>query len=214
MCDPTLIASIGAQVVGAQMQGNALKGANAEKALLMRQNAEQNRQLEDTQRAAIQEAVVAADSTAGKPGMEAAAVDLSNILKAAITGGGAQTNTRTSSAPQIVRDAEAAAAQTAMMKANQRASAIASLDATSKYLGTTIAPKIADAAAIGGMTGNFMSGNSAVTDTGLQYAASKAYSPMAQILSGAGQTGMAYGLYDPKKGVPVDKPVNKIVSTA
>ena len=209
MCDPTLIASIGAQVVGAQMQGNALKGANAEKALLMRQNAEQNRQLEDTQRAAIQEAVVAADSTSGKPGMEAAAVDLSNILKAAITGGGAQTNTRTSSAPQIVRDAEAAAAQTAMMKANQRASAIASLDATSKYLGTTIAPKIADAAAIGGMTGNFMSGNSAVTDTGLQYAASKAYSPMAQILSGAGQTGMAYGMYDPDK-VPTDK----IVSTA
>ena len=197
MCDPTLIASIGAQVVGAQMQGNAMKSANADKALLMRENQQKNRQLEDTQRAVIQEAVAAADSTAGKPGMEAAAVDLSNILKAAITGGGAQTNTRTSSAPQIVRDAEAAAAQTAMMKANQRASAIASLDATSKYLGTTIAPKIADAAAIGGMTGNFMRGNSAVTDTGLQYAASKAYSPMAQILSGAGQTGMAYGLYKP-----------------
>ena len=197
MCDPTLIASIGAQVVGAQMQGNAMKSANADKALLMRENQQKNRQLEDTQRAAIQEATSAADSTAGKPGMEAAAVDLSNILKAAITGGGAQTNTKTSSAPQIVRDAEAAAAQTAMMKANQRASAIASLDATSKYLGTTIAPKIADAAAIGGMTGNFMSGNSAVTDTGLQYAASKAYSPMAQILSGAGKAGMAYGLYKP-----------------
>ena len=209
MCSPTLVASIGAQVVGAQMQGNAMKSANADKALLMRQNQQKNRQLEDTQRAAIQEAVVAADSTAGKPGMEAAAVDLSNILKAAITGGGAQTNTRTSSAPQIVRDAEAAAAQAAMMKANQRASAIASLDATSKYLGTTIAPKIADAAAVGGMTGNFMRGNSAATDTGLQYAASKAYSPMAQILSGAGQTGMAYGLYDPDK-VPTDK----IVSTA
>lgn len=209
MCSPTLVASIGAQVIGQQVQGNAVKDANAGKALLMRENAERNRMLEDTQRAAIQEAVVAADSTAGKPGMEAAAVDLSNILKAAITGGGAQTNTRTSFAPQIVRDAEAAAAQTAMMKANQRASAIASLDATSKYLGTTIAPKIADAAAIGGMTGNFMSGNSAVTDTGLQYAASKAYSPMAQILSGAGQTGMAYGMYDPDK-VPTDK----IVSTA
>ena len=208
MCTPTLIVSALAQAGGAQMQGNAIKDANRSKALLMRENAEQNRQLEDTQRAAIQEATAAADSTAGKPGMEAAAVDLSNILKAAITGGGAQTNTRTSSAPQIVRDAEAAAAQTAMMKANQRASAIASLDATSKYLGTTIAPKIADAAAIGGMTGNFMRGNSAATDTGLQYAASKAYSPMAQILSGAGQTGMAYGLYDPDK-VPTDK----IVST-
>ena len=210
MCDPTLIASIGAQVVGAQMQGNAIKSANADKALLMRENAEQNRMREDTQRAAIQEATAAADSTAGKPGIESAAVDLSNILKAAITGGGAQTNTRVGSAPQIVRDAEAAAAQAAIMKADQRAGAIANLDATSKYLQTTIAPKIADAAAIGGMTGNFMRGNSAVTDTGLQYAASKAYSPMAQILSGAGQTGMAYGLYDPKKGVPVDK----IVSTA
>ena len=211
MCDPTLIASIGAQVVGAQMQGNAMKSANADKALLMRQNQQQNRQLEDTQRAAIQEATAAADSTAGKPGIESAAVDLSNILKAAITGGGAQTNTRTSSAPQIVRDAEAAAAQAAMMKANQRASAIASLDATSKYLGTTIAPKIADAAAIGGMTGNFMRGNSAVTDTGLQYAASKAYSPMAQILSGAGKTGMAYGLYKPDEIVLTDTVVKDVV---
>lgn len=211
MCDPTLIASIGAQVVGAQMQGNAMKSANADKALLMRQNQQQNRQLEDTQRAAIQEATAAADSTAGRPGMEAAAVDLSNILKAAITGGRAQTNTRTSSAPQIVRDAEAAAAQTAMMEANQRASAIASLDATSKYLGTTIAPKIADAAAIGGMTGNFMRGNSAVTDTGLQYAASKAYSPMAQILSGAGKAGMAYGLYKPDEIVLTDTVVKDVV---
>ena len=208
MCNPVL-ASIGAQIVGQQVQGNAVKSANAGKALLMRENAEQNRMLEDTQRAAIQEARSVADSTAGKPGIEAAAVDLSNILKAAITGGGTQTNTKTSSAPQIVRDAEAAAAQAAMMKAQQRAGAIANLDATSKYLGTTIAPKIADAAAIGGMTGNFMSGNSAVTDTGLQYAASKAYSPMAQILSGAGKTGMAYGMYDPDKVVPENKIISK-----
>lgn len=205
MCNPTLIVSALAQAGGAQMQGNAIKSANAEKALLMRENAEQNRMLEDTQRAAIQEATSAADSTAGKPGIEDAAVDLSNILKAAITGGGAQTNTRVSSAPQIVRDAEAAAAQAAIMKAKQRAGAIANLDATSKYLQTTIAPKIADAAAIGGMTGNFMSGNSATTDTGLQYAASKAYSPMAQILSGAGQTGMAYGLYKPDEIVLTDQ---------
>jgi hypothetical protein len=210
MCDPTLIATIsaGAQVAGAQMQNNAVKDANRSKALMMRENQQSNRRMEDTQRAAIQDATSAADSTAGKPGIDAAAVDLSNILKAAITGGGgAQTNTRTSSAPQIVRDAEAAAAQAAIMKAQQRAAAIANLDATSKYLGTTIAPKIADAAAIGGMTGNFMRGNSAVTDTGMQYAASKAYSPMAQILTGAGQAGMSYGLYDPNKVVPTDKVV-------
>jgi hypothetical protein len=205
MCNPTLIVSALAQAGGAQMQGNAIKSANAEKALLMRENAEQNRMQEDTQRAAIQEATAVADSTAGKPGIEDAAVDLSNILKAALTGGGTQTNTKTSSAPQVVRDAEAAAAQAAIMKAKQRAGAIANLDATSKYLQTTIAPKIADAAAIGGMTGNFMRGNSATTDTGLQYAASKAYSPMAQILSGAGQTGMAYGLYKPDEIVLTDQ---------
>ena len=199
MCDPTLIASGLAQVAGAQMQNNATKDANRSKALMMRQNQEQNRQLEDTQRASIQDATSAADSSVARPGMEEAAVDLSNILKAAITGGGgAPSDAVSRSAPQIVQDAQAAATNAAIDGARQRANAIANLDATSQYLGTTIAPKIAESAAVGGMTGNFMRGNSAVTDTGMQYAASKAYSPMAQILSGAGQAGMSYGQFEDK----------------
>ena len=199
MCDPTLIASGLAQVAGAQMQDNKIQDANRSKALMMRKNQEQNRQLEDTQRASIQEATSAADSSTARPGMEEAAVDLSNILKAAITGGGGAPNNSVSrSAPQIVQDAQTSATNAALADARQRANAIANLDATSQYLGTTIAPKIAEAAAVGGMTGNFMSGNSAVTDTGMQYASSKAYSPMAQILSGAGQTGMAYGQFEDK----------------
>ena len=206
MCNPTLIVSALAQAGGASMQNSAMKDANRSKALMMRENAEQNRQLEDTQRAAIQDATSAANSANARPGMEEAAVDLSNILKAAITGGsGARTNTMSSSAPQIVQDAEMAATQTAIAEAQNRASTIASLDATSKYLGTTIAPKLADAAAVGGVTGNFMRGNSSVADTGMQYASSKAYSPIAQILSGAGQTGAAYSLYDPDKVVPTDQ---------
>ena len=208
MCNPTLIVSALAQAGGASMQNSAMKNANRSKALMMRENAEQNRQMEDTQRAAIQEATSAADSSNARPGMEEAAVDLAAILKSAITGGGgAPRNAVSRSAPQIVQDAQTAATSAAVNDARQRAAAIANLDATSQYLGTTIAPKIADAAAVGGMTGNFMRGNSAVTDTGMQYASSKAYSPMAQILSGAGRTGMAYGQYDGNKVIPADKVV-------
>ena len=199
MCDPTLIVSGLAQFAGTQVQNNATKDANRSKALMMRQNQEQNRQLEDTERASIQDATSAADSSVARPGMEEAAVDLSNILKAAITGGGgAPSDAVSRSAPQIVQDAQAAATNAAIDGARKRANAIANLDATSQYLGTTIAPKIAESAAVGGMTGNFMRGNSAVTDTGMQYAASKAYSPMAQILSGAGQAGMSYGQFEDK----------------
>ena len=208
MCDATLIASTMAQVAGASMQNNAMQDANRSKALMMRENQERNRQLEDTQRASIQEATAASDASTARPGMEEAAVDLSNILKAAITGGGgAPGNAVSRSAPQIVQDAQTSATNAALVQARNRANAIANLDATSQYLGTTIAPKIAESAAVGGMTGNFMRGNSAVTDTGMQYASSKAYSPMAQILSGAGQTGMAYGQYDGKKVIPADKVV-------
>ena len=206
MCNPTLIVSAIAQGAGAAMQNSAVKDANATKAMMMRQNQEKNRALEDAQRAAIVDATGAADSTAGKQGINNAAVELSDILKSAITGGG-QFNKASAvgGAPRIVEDTRAAAVANAIGEARARADAVAQLDATSRYLQTTVAPKIADSAAIGGLTGNFMRGNSGVTDTGLQYAQSKAYSPMAQILSGAGRTGMAYGLYDGDKVVPTEE---------
>lgn len=206
MCDPTLIVSAIAQGAGAAMQNSAVNDANATKALMMRQNQDQNRALEDSQRAAIVNATGAADSTAGKQGIENAAVELSDILKSAITGGGQFNKAAPASdAPRIVEDARAAAVAKAVSEAKAKADAVAKLDATGRYLQTTVAPKIADSAAIGGLTGNFMRGNSNVLNTGLQFAQSKAYSPMAQILSGAGRTGMAYGLYDGDKVVPTEE---------
>lgn len=206
MCNPTLIVSAIAQGAGAAMQNSAVKDANATKALMMRQNQDQNRALEDSQRAAIVNATGAADSTAGKQGIENAAVELSDILRSAITGGGQFNKAAPASdAPRIVEDARAAAVAKAVSEAKAKADAIAKLDATGRYLQTTVAPKIADSAAIGGLTGNFMRGNSNVLNTGLQFAQSKAYSPMAQILSGAGRTGMAYGLYDGDKVVPTEE---------
>lgn len=202
MCDPILIAgaSAVAQGAGAAMQNRSVQDANATKALIMRQNQERNRALEDSQRAAIQDATNVASATTGRPGIENAAVELSDILRSAITGSAGMKNMApVSAAPRVVQDTRAAAMAAAIEEARQRANAAAQLDATSRYLQTTVAPKVADAAAIGGLTGNFMRGNSSVADTGLQFAQSKAYNPLAQILSGAGRVGMAYGLYDDPK---------------
>ena len=206
MCSPTLVISALAQGAGAAMQNRAVKDANATKALMMRQNAERNRALEDSQRAAINDATGTIESNTGQQGMDAAAVELSDILKAAITGGGQfNKSSAVSGAPRIVEDTRAAAVAEAIGEAKARADAVAQLDATSRYLQTTVAPKIADSAVIGGLTGNFMRGEGNVLNTGLEYAQSKAYSPMAQILTGAGQTGMAYGLYDGDKVIDPDK---------
>jgi hypothetical protein len=85
------------------------------------------------------------------------------------------------------------------MRAAQDAQNIAKLDAANRFLTQTIAPKIADSAATGQLTGNFMRGNTNVLDTGMRSAASMARSPMAQLLQGAGQVGLGYSLYDPDK---------------
>jgi len=92
---------------------------------------------------------------------------------------------------------QAAVAQAATnMRAMQDAQNLAQLDASSRYLNQTIAPKIADSAATGQLTGNFMRGNTNVLDTGMRSAQSMARSPMAQILQGAGRVGVGYGLYE------------------
>ena len=55
MCDPILIAgaSAVAQGAGAAMQNRSVQDANATKALIMRQNQERNRALEDSQRLSL-----------------------------------------------------------------------------------------------------------------------------------------------------------------
>lgn len=208
MCDPITIASIGAQVVGAQIQNNATKDANRSMAMMMDQNAAKNRALEDSQAAAIQGATAVAGADAGKTGMGEASNAIadalrSTIINAAMKGPAQGVSTR--NGPQIIQDAIAGAAAEAQAKAEAQASAVAQLDGINQYLTTTVTPKIADSAVAGALTGNFMRGESNVLDAGMKYAQSKAYSPTAQILSGLGQVGTAYGLYedkiiDPNKG--------------
>ena len=200
MCDPITIASLGAQAVATGIQNNATRAANRGMAGLMDQNRQNNRALEDSQRAAIQQATTSAGAQTGKQGMADAGDQLSQILKSAIVNAAMKNNAPgQNSGPKIVQDANAAAAARARAAANQRAAAIAKLDATNQYLQTTVAPKLADAQAAGQLTGNFMRGNSNVLNSGLQYERSKAYSPLAQLLGGAGKVGLSYGLYDGDK---------------
>lgn len=206
MCDPTTLISVGAQVAGAAIQQNAANRAQRGQAALLRQNRQQNRQLEDSQRAAIQTATKPIESTAGKQGIDDAASALANVLRSAISGNTGKVGAVNRSAPKIVQDAVAAANAQAVAKAQAQANAVAKLDGLNQYLQTTVAPKIADASATGQLTGNFMRGNQSVLDTGLRYEGSKAYSPLAQILSGAGQVGLSYGLSDMDKADKVVKP--------
>jgi len=200
MCDPTVIASIAAQGAGVALQNRAANKANNLQALRMQQTRERNRGLEDQQAAAIQNSTNAISSNAGKQGMEAAGQELSRILQAALTQRSAPMTASDRAAPKVFMDQAAAAQAATNMRAMQDAQNIAQLDASSRFLNQTIAPKIADSAATGQLTGNFMRGNSNVLDTGMRSAATLANSPLAQVLQGAGRVGVGYSLYDPDKG--------------
>lgn len=199
MCDPMTIGSIVAQGAGVALQNRAANKANALQALRMQQTRERNRGLEDQQAAAIQNSTNAIASNVGKQGIEAAGNELSKILQAALSQRRSPVTASDRSAPKVFMDQSTAAQIATNMRAAQDAQNIAKLDAANRFLTQTIAPKIADSAATGQLTGNFMRGNTNVLDTGMRSAASMARSPMAQLLQGAGQVGLGYSLYDPDK---------------
>ena len=199
MCDPMTIGSIVAQGAGVALQNRNVNKANALQALRMQQTREKNRGLEDQQAAAIQNSTNAIASNVGKQGIEAAGNELSKILQAALSQRRSPVTASDRSAPKVFMDQSTAAQIATNMRAAQDAQNIAKLDAANRFLTQTIAPKIADSAATGQLTGNFMRGNTNVLDTGMRSAASMARSPMAQLLQGAGQVGLGYSLYDPDK---------------
>ena len=199
MCDPMTIGSAIVQGAGVAIQNRNENKSNALQALRMQQTRERNRGLEDQQAAAIQNSTNAIASNVGKQGIEAAGNELSKILQAALTQRRAPMTASDRSAPKVFMDQAAVAQAATNMRAMQDAQNIAKLDASSRYLNQTIAPKIADSAATGQLTGNFMRGNTNVLDTGMRSAASMARSPLAQVLQGAGKVGLGYSLYDPDK---------------
>ena len=99
--------------------------------------------------------------------------------------------------PSIVSDTQAEEFAAADAFNSQQNQALANLNSFGQYLKETINPALTQSAADTALMGNFMRGNSSVLQSELEAANDKAYSPMAQLLTGAGRTMTGYGLYSP-----------------
>ena len=124
-----------------------------------------------------------------------AATDLANLFRS--NTGAAPGMNMSPNAPQIVQDAMVEAFKAAEAKNEEMNVKLANLESVGDYLKTTINPQLNKSGAVGTMMGSFIRGNAAPYEQELEAANRLAYSPMAQLLSGAGRAGMNYGLYSP-----------------
>ena len=194
MCNPLMI-SLAAQGAGAVMQNSATRRAENEKARLSQLQSDRNMAREKEARDATAKSVAMMNRGNFDQGTAAAATDLANLFRAN-TGAAPGSNLRPD-APQIVKDAMVEAFKVAEAKNEEMNTKLANLESVSDYLNTTINPQLNDSAAIGTMMGSFIRGNAAPYEQELEAANRLAYSPVAQILSGAGRAGMNYSLYSP-----------------
>jgi hypothetical protein len=200
MCEPVLIMSTMAQVAGASMQQNAANNAEQAKALAMRNNADRQRGLEDQSRVGVTNSTTEMQRPNFDEGVGEQTNVLSALYDAAVGSGAAQPALSPSSgnAPRVVQDAMTTALSAEANRAAADNMKLANLKNVGQYLRGTIDPMLTDSASQIAMNGNFMRGNSSVLGSELEAANQKAYSPMAQLLTGGGQVGMGYGLKAPK----------------
>ena len=187
--------SLAAQGAGAVMQNSATRRAENEKAKLRQRQSDRNMARETEARDATAKSTDMLNRNNFDQGAAAAATDLANLFRAN-TGAAPGSNLRPN-APQIVQDALVEAFKVAEAKNEEMNTKLANLQSVSDYLNTTINPQLNDSAAVGTMMGSFIRGNAAPYEQELEAANRLAYSPMAQILTGAGRAGTQYSLYSP-----------------
>lgn len=195
MCNPYLAAGIAAQVGGAVVQNQAAKRANNARAAALSANSARNTALEGEARTAMNDVTQQFAAQNMDPGMGAETNRLAGIYNELTGRNAAPVMPSSAGAPALIRDtneAEMAKAVQFGMDQNQR---LADLNSFGSYLANTISPQMNNSAAVAQMTGNMMKGNSSVLQSELEAANNKAYSPTAQLLSGAGQVATGYGLY-------------------
>jgi len=204
MCNPTLITAAAAQVGGMSMQANASRKAEDARALAMRNTSNKNLAVEQQAAAAVGDSVALMDKPSFDQGVDGEASNLAKIFNAN-TGQNVLPTNSTVGVPSIIEDANMQEMALAAAENAKRNSQLSSLNSVSSYLGSTINPAFSDSSARGAMAGNFMQGNSNGLQSQLDAANQLAISPMAQLLTGAGQVGFGYGLKSPKV---IDSPVN------
>lgn len=194
---PSLIAGIAMQGLGTLLQMRAARNAENARAAAVSANADRNRRLENEAAASIGVSRDQFDRTENfDPGMESAASEIASQYNANTTPMPVNVGNR-AGVPQIVADAQAAELANAEAFNRQQNEALANLNSFGTYLKQTINPALSQSAADTALVGNFMRGNSNVLQAELEAANSKAYSPMAQLLTGGGRVLTGYGLYSP-----------------
>lgn len=194
MCNPLML-SLAAQGAGAVMQNSATRRAENEKARLRQLQSDRNMAREMEARDATNVSTNMMNRGSFDQGTANAATELANLFRA--NTGAAPGMNMSPNAPQIVKDAMVEAFKAAEAKNEEMNTKLANLESVSDYLKTTINPQLNSSGAVGTMMGSFIRGNAAPYEQELEAANRLAYSPMAQILSGAGRAGTQYSLYSP-----------------
>lgn len=194
MCNP-LIAGVIAQGAGAVMQNSATRRAENEKARLRQLQSDRNMAAETEARDATNASTTMMGRGNFDQGTANAATDLANLFRS--NTGAAPGMNMSPNAPQIVQDAMVEAFKAAEAKNEEMNVKLANLESVGDYLKTTINPQLNSSGQVGTMMGSFIRGNAAPYEQELEAANRLAYSPIAQVLSGAGRAGMNYGLYSP-----------------
>ncbi len=194
MCNP-LMAGIMAQGASAVIQNSATRRSENEKARLRTAQSDRNMAREKEARDATAESVAMMNRNSFDQGTADAAADLANLFRS--NTGAAPGSNLTPNAPQIVQDAMVEAFKFAEAKNEEMNTKLANLESVGDYLQTTINPQLNKSGQVGTMMGSFIRGNAAPYEQELEAANRLAYSPIAQVLSGAGRAGMNYGLYSP-----------------
>jgi hypothetical protein len=195
MCNPTLIMAAGSQIMGASMQQNATQSAESAKALALNENTARNTALESEARGGIDQSVAGMERQNFDQGVSNIGQSLANLYSETIGAAPAPSMSPSSgNAPRVIQDVMSAAMNAQADKDAARNLQLADLNSVSDYLGNTISPLMASSGAGVSQNAGFMRGNSVPLDAELLAANKKAYSPVAQILTGAGQTAAGYGL--------------------
>ena len=195
MCNPYLAAGIAAQVGGAVVQNQAAKRANNARAAALSANTTRNTALEGESRTAMNDVTQQFAAQNMDPGMVAETDRLAGIYNELTGRNAAPVMPSSGGAPALIRDTNEAEMAKAVQFGIDQNKRLADLNSFGSYLANTISPQMNNSAAVAQITGNMMKGNSSVLQSELEAANNKAYSPTAQLLSGAGQVATGYGLY-------------------
>ena len=192
-----LMAGVAMQGLGTALQMRAANRAKNARNVAMDANIKRNRDLENEAALAIGKSRDEFERTENfDPGVQNAATELAAQYNANTKPMPVNVATK-DGVPQIVADTQAQEFAAADAFNTQQNQALANLNSFGQYLKETINPALTASAADTALMGNFMRGNSSVLQSELEAANDKAYSPMAQLLTGAGRTMTGYGLYSP-----------------